>query len=95
MTPELSFMSKVRVKAILERRYEHIPNSGNDKFWKSILCVPKQGWIIGIRTLSNGRCFFEPEEGWKYSSKEHFQAYLVVFNIREKPVLVRPEDLKS
>lgn len=55
---------------------------------------PVSGVIVGWRTLSDGRVDFgyydEPSE---YMPTRHFKAYLVAFDMREKPLYVLPEDL--
>lgn len=52
------------------------------------------GVIVGWRTLSDGRVdrggYYEPSE---YTPTRHFKAYLVAFDMREKPLYVLPEDL--
>lgn len=64
---------------------------------------PRQGFIIGQRTLSNGDftrgySTHDWEGGWdsepnEYHVTETFQAYLVVESLRGAPVKIRVEDV--
>lgn len=53
----------------------------------------RPGVIVGRRTLSNGNVHYLGEDGTDYRPTEHFTAYLVAFDLRRKPVLVRPEHI--
>jgi hypothetical protein len=55
--------------------------------------VPRDGVIVGKRTISNGD-LLDWEEG-SYGSIERFTAYLVAFNLHRKPVYVMPERIKA
>lgn len=52
------------------------------------------GIIVGKRTLSNGNVsVLGYDEPILYRPTEHFQAYMVAFDLRRKPVFVLPEHL--
>lgn len=51
------------------------------------------GIIIGKRTLQNGVSQWENEEGWMFIPNQWVTAYLVAFNLRQKPVFVLQEHL--
>ena len=57
-------------------------------FWKRVE-AEIEGHIVGIRTLSDGK----KEEHESYQPTLYKTAYLVVTNIRQKPLLVLPEDI--
>lgn len=56
-----------------------------------------EGVIVGERTLANGNLIYG--NGYDiidvFRPTEHFKAYQVAFNIRQKPVYVLPEDLEE
>jgi hypothetical protein len=61
---------------------------------------PRVGVIVGVRTLSNGHVEDMKESngygGWvsvgtQYVGVHYFTAYLVAFELRQKPVLCLPE----
>lgn len=54
---------------------------------------PAEGIIIGKRTLSNGYSQWE-EWGMDYGPAEHFTAWLVVKDLKSKPVHVMPEHVE-
>ena len=74
------------------------------KLWEDIpRAAADEGIVMGKRTLSNG----ENEKltefdgygsfilvGTEYRATEHFTAYLIAFDLRRKPVLVRPEHME-
>lgn len=56
---------------------------------------PREGIVIGIRTLSNGRFDWSGyEDPGLYTPTAFFKAYLVAFDMRRNPVLVLPEHLE-
>lgn len=65
------------------------------KVWEpNPFAARREGIVVGVRTLSNGeRVYIGYEEGLTFAPEEHFTAYLVAFDMRRKPVHVRPEDL--
>jgi hypothetical protein len=64
-----------------------------NKEWRGNQFAPAtEGIIIGKRTLSNGYCQWE-EYGTEYTKAEHFTAYMVVTDLRSKPVHVLPEHI--
>lgn len=55
-----------------------------------------EGVIVGWRTLSNGDVEYGGWDGTtEFSPTEHFKAYLVAYDMRRKPVYVRPDDLEE
>lgn len=52
-----------------------------------------EGIITGKRTLANGNISYY-DHGSNFVMKEHFEAYIVTFDLRRKPVYVLPEDLE-
>lgn len=52
-----------------------------------------EGIIVGTRTLADGDVQWEPEVGMTFTPQRHFQAFLVAYALRRKPVYVLPEDL--
>jgi hypothetical protein len=80
---EIKFGDTVVVGSVL-RRYK----PGNDhNQWMPLPIKPREGLLIGWRTLSNGRVSWE-DDGAVYIPSEFFKAGLVVFNERSKPVFV-------
>lgn len=56
----------------------------------------RQGIIVGVRTLANGYLSGGYwEEPTQFEASEHFRAYLVAFDVRRRPVLVRPEHVRA
>lgn len=56
---------------------------------------PKEGLVIGYRTLSNGYTDFEDGVGTIFEQTESFKAMLVVFSMFKKPILVPIENFNS
>lgn len=77
----------VTCHAVLER---HTIERGrrDEKRWEPKAIEPRDGVLIGWRTLSNGTRAWHEEEGYCYTATEHFGAALVVFSLRENPVYV-------
>ncbi len=55
----------------------------------------REGIVMGVRTLRNGTITSDYEEGTTFHPEESFQAYLIVFHLRRKPVFVLPEHVKE
>jgi hypothetical protein len=56
--------------------------------------VEQEGIVVGKRTLANGENgWWEEEVGTVFYPKERFTAFLIAFDLRRKPVFVRPEDV--
>lgn len=53
----------------------------------------RTGILTGIRTLSNGVADYNFDDPTTYEVSDTFTAYIVTFDLRRKPVLVRPERL--
>ena len=66
---------------------------GWPKRWKSVSYSHSDwdGYYIGYRTLSNGYVNYS-DEGGAYVPDEHFEAWLIVPNERERPFRVLPKD---
>jgi len=70
---------------------------GVAKAWQEHASSPpimREGVIVGKRTLSNGFRIHE-EYGYEFSPVEHFPAYLIVTDLRQKPEYVRPERIEA
>lgn len=92
---EYELGEKVTAASTITRRHE----PPNRRRWVRVADMraeiePVSGVIVGWRTLSDGRFddfgYYEPSE---YLPTRHFKAYLVAFDMREKPLYVLPEDL--
>jgi hypothetical protein len=66
------------------------PSSKATKRWVSTRTPVKAGIVIGLRTLANGTVQGGYDEPIEFHATEHVTAYLIVFDIRRKPVLVPP-----
>lgn len=81
--------------ARLERAGHQAYQAPSRKAWRrsdleiAIPCV-----YIGWRTLSDGTNDYEPEEGYSYVAERHFDAALVVYDVRCRPVFVPFEALE-
>lgn len=94
----LELGTKVRYDARRSLWREHLP--GRLRRWTSQshgqAHSPREGIIVGKRTLANGTVDYGGwDEGTQFIPTEHFEAYQVVTNIRNKPVYVLPEDLEE
>lgn len=94
-TGTLALLTKVKARARLIRTVrapsKHLLEPSTLEavfFWKRV-DAEIEGHIVGIRTLSNGT----KEEQKSYQPTLYKTAYLVVTNIRRKPLLILPEDL--
>lgn len=57
------------------------------KEWQPKETKEQVGIVVGLRTIQNG--LSHPEEhGYIFSPKEYLKAYLVSYNMKNKPVLV-------
>lgn len=74
-------------------------NRGGTKEWRpqpilGKLTPPRAGIVIGKRTLANGRYDYGSyEDPGVFTPKEYLTAYLVVTDMRSKPLYVLPEHL--
>jgi hypothetical protein len=74
---------------------------GSNKVWAPQPIVgsatpPREGIIVGKRTLSNGWFAYGGyEDPGIYTAKEHFQAWMVVTDLRSAPVHVLPEHITA
>lgn len=95
-TPTLG--QKVRFSIHLERDWR-VPTGENAwgrfamKVWQAVAGPIREGIVVGVRTLSNGKRDMG-EDYANYTAKEHFKAYIVAYDMRRKPMMVRPEDLE-
>lgn len=94
-TGMLALLTKVKARAKLVRTVRapskyllDPPTLEAVFFWKRV-DAEIEGHIVGIRTLSDGT----KEEHESYQPVLYKTAYLVVTNIRHKPLLVLPKDL--
>ncbi len=77
------------------RRRRTLSRSGTLKEWQATQPQPpKNGLLIGYRTLANGLASYEGEdEGTVFYPTEHVRAALVAVDLKHKPVLVPLTDL--
>ncbi len=55
---------------------------------------PREGILIGVRTLSNGHVIYHGfEDGSEYVGVHFFKAYLIAFDLRRAPVFALPEHI--
>lgn len=72
-----------------------------DKAWEKTwlpfrLVKPKQGLVIGMRTLANGENrTFGYDEPISFRPRSYVKAYLIAFDLRRKPVLVLREHITT
>lgn len=98
MAEEIKLGTKVRFHTFLRRGWQEAQRENSYGWWRKKVWFPtdgpfREGIVIGKRTLSNG--LRETGDDYiNYTPKEHFTAYLVVFDLRRAPVAVRPEDLE-
>lgn len=93
---KIEFGQRVWFSQTYKRKWESrkIPNdefgrSEAWKVWQTFSSIQtKEGIIIGKRTLSNGINHWDPDAGNMYESKDFFPAYLVAYDMKQKPVLV-------
>lgn len=92
---------KVNAFAIIERKaLDYIKNEygytdGQKKEWVRKLLLPGcNGIIIGKRTLSNGINRWGQDYGNVYFPKVSFVGYIAAFDLKRKPIYVRPEDIE-
>lgn len=56
----------------------------------------RSGVIVGKRTLANGRVHLGSyDEPTTFEAEERFEAYLIAYALRRKPVLVRAEHITA
>jgi hypothetical protein len=96
---ELRHVTKIEVISGVECKRELPIN----KEWLPVPSEETEGTIVGKRTLANGHGGTEADYSeWSGSTAyipfwevaETFTAWLVVKDLRSKPVLVRPEDIR-
>lgn len=97
--PRLGQPVRFNLRDILFRSIGDSHRSGRyPKVWKPRSYQPNRvvdGFIIGIRTLSNGDVTWGSyDEPTIYYPGEHFTAYLVAFDLRRKPVYLLPDDVE-
>lgn len=91
----LALLTKVKARAKLVRTREQVYKHKSSRLPEESVFIWKrveaeiEGHIVGIRTLSDGT----KEEHEPYQPALYKTAYLVVTNIRQKPLLVLPEDI--
>lgn len=88
MSDEIQLGTKVTFDKYLRR----VSNRGR-KTWETTPLLA-EGVLIGVRTLANGRREGGWEEPWYFIPSEHFRAYLIAYDLRRKPVYVRPADVR-
>ena len=84
-----AFGSEVTAYAIYERKAQYVNGANTKKYWKARVIEKRKGLYIGYRTLYDGvREWIGSEEGVWFIPDRHFEAALVVFSPRERPVYV-------
>lgn len=90
---EINFLDRVMVKSQLRRTCCYLHNGDSEKQWViDRFKHPRRGAIIGWRTLSDGKTEHFSNEPPIYHPDKHFKAVLVVFNEKQNPVYVLPEE---
>ena len=97
---DLNFGQLITVHAKLTRAYPH--EEGGLHAWRTCPISPRQGMVIGKRTLYNGRWeypgpdYYNPEgDGAPYFvQEEKLTAYLVVFDMHRNPVYILEEHIQ-
>jgi hypothetical protein len=103
--PEPQFGERVTFSRDLVRAHEERmgerfgrPVAEHWRTWKrSLIEEHREGIVIGSRTLMNlERKYIGYEEGWEnnLTTAERFKAYLIAYDMRRKPVLVLPADIR-
>lgn len=65
------------------------------KLWAPVGHETRDGIIVGVRTLSNGRTIWNGHDAQsEWRADEHFTALLVAFDLHRRPVFVRPEHVQ-
>lgn len=86
---EIKFLEPVMVKSKLRRAF----CSNDRKEWViDRFNHPRRGIVIGWRTLADGVSEISFDEPTHFRATEHFNAVFVVFNERQNPVYVLPEE---
>lgn len=93
MTPEqakaLPLGAQCAYTARFVRNGVHAYRQTSRKRWERIdLDITIPCVYIGWRTLSDGLNDYEPDEGYVYVAEHHFDAALVVYDARCRPVFV-------
>jgi hypothetical protein len=99
---DLKLGQRVKFTRPLHRVSKHLEGVRGryGKVWESVpgyivKPVQQEGIIVGKRTLANGENgWWEEEVGTIFYPKERFTAFLIAFDMRRKPVFVRPEDIE-
>lgn len=86
---EFKFLDRIMVKSKLRRTETVLSGAFNRKEWvMDRFKHPKQGVVIGWRTLSDGETEHSSDEPIVYHPKSHFKALLVVIGEKQKPIYV-------
>jgi hypothetical protein len=89
--------TKVRVTATIRRRSERLDTwRASRRYWERFeLGVARDGIYIGYRNKVDGTVhYIGPEEGMEFHPVQYHEAWLVVCNARENPILVFPDDVE-
>lgn len=99
---EFTLGQRVRFTTHLRRGWDGEGNGrGSGKAWLPVPVFskrtpPREGIIVGKRTLSNGwYAYGTYEDPGIYTPKEHFTAWMVVTDLRSAPVHVLPEHITA
>lgn len=90
---EFEFGERVTFSRTLARRWQE----GGRKVWQvgQAEPSPRRGIVIGVRVLTDGRNEYGGyDEPIVYHAERRFRAFVVAYDMRRRPVLVLPEDIK-
>jgi len=80
---------KLGDRVIFTARLHRVRARGTSRVtWQRIATNTRDGIYIGTRTLWDGNRSFEDEVGYIFEPISHFEAALVVFAERQKPIFV-------
>lgn len=96
MTTEFVFGQQVVFSRPLVRRAHRKQQGRPARTWVPNMYddTRRTGIVVGIRTLADGEVEYNYDEPTVFYPTRHFRAYLIATDLRRKPVLVLPEDMR-
>lgn len=72
-------------------------NHGRNASWDRLECKPTTGFLIGYRTLTNGRRNYDENYGITYEPTEYINVALVAFSLpmNRSPAYVGLDDIRK
>ena len=70
-------------------------NHGRNVSWDRLECKPTTGFLIGYRTLTNGRRNYDENYGITYEPTEYIAVVLVAFSLNRSPAYVGLDDIRK